>query len=256
MVLAILQARVSSTRLPGKVLKPIQGKPMLARQIERILRCRKIDKLVVATSQDPSDDAVEQLCAELGVACFRGSLNDVLDRFYQAARSIAPDYVVRLTGDCPLAEPELIDGVIEFALVGDYDYASNCLEFSFPDGLDVEVFRFTCLEQAHREARLPSAREHVTPFIWRRPERFRIGAYKSDIDLSYLRWTVDEREDFELVSRIYEALYPTNPHFNRYDILALLEREPQLQTINACYARNTGLRKSLRQDEEFVNRNK
>jgi spore coat polysaccharide biosynthesis protein SpsF len=253
MILAILQARFSSTRLPGKVLKPILGRPMLARHIERLRRCRKIDGLMVATSVDPSDDAIEALCGELDIPCFRGSLPDVLDRYYRAAMAseIEPEHIVRVTGDCPLADPELIDRVIEFHLDGGYDYSCNARDpFTFPDGLDVEVFRAACLERAWREATLPSQREHVTPFVYQHPEWFKIGDFKNTTDLSHLRWTVDEPADFELVRRIYEALYPANPAFTTPDILDYLEVHPELKTLNVGHQRNEGFQKSLEKDRQ------
>lgn len=257
MILAILQARASSSRLPGKVLLPVLGRPMLERQIERIKRSRRIDRLVLATSTDAADDAVAALAEATGIGCFRGSLNDVLDRFYQAARPFAPSYIVRLTGDCPLTDPAVIDGTVGFCLDGGYDYASNALVPTFPDGLDVEVFRFSALDTAWREAVLPSQREHVTLFINQTPGRFRIGNYAhAGADLSLLRWTVDEPEDLELVGRIYEALYPSHPAFSMEDVLALLQREPSLAKINARFQRNEGLQKSLKQDQQFVERPK
>lgn len=252
MILAILQARVSSSRLPGKVLKPLLGVPMLLRQIERLQKSHKINKLLVATSTEPSDDLIVKLCEEHGIACFRGSLNDVLDRFYQAAHEVNPEHIVRLTADCPLTDPALIDDVIDFCLDGDYDYVSNSVEATFPDGLDVEVFRFYCLELAWREAILPSQREHVTPFIHQQPLQFNIGLYKSPIDLSHLRWTVDEPKDFELATKIYEALYPTNPSFSTQDILKLLDEHPELAYLNTSHERNEGLKKSLLADESFL----
>jgi glutamate-1-semialdehyde aminotransferase/spore coat polysaccharide biosynthesis protein SpsF (cytidylyltransferase family) len=252
MILAVLQARCSSSRLPGKVLMPILGRPMFALQLERLGRCRTIDRLVVATSVDPSDDAIERLCLSLGVACFRGSMDDVLDRFYRAASSYAPRHVVRLTGDCPLADPEAIDDLVRAYLAGDHDYASNSLEPTLPDGLDAEVFRFESLEQAAREAVLPSQREHVTLFINRQPGRFRVLSYKSAHDLSHLRWTVDEPADFELVSEIYRSLYPGNPAFTTGDVLALLEERPELKTWNLLHQRNEGLQKSLAKDKELL----
>ena len=248
MILGVLQARVSSTRLPGKVLMPILGEPMLLRQIERVRRATRIGRLLVATSSDPSDDAIEKLCRDNEVSLFRGSLDDVLDRFYRAAIPIAPDHVVRLTGDCPLADPELIDQVISFYLDGGFDYASNVVVPTFPDGLDVEVFRFSCLEQAWKEADLPSQREHVTPFIHRQPGRFRIGSFRGEKDLSGLRWTVDGPEDFELVTEIYASLYPGNRAFTTKDIFDLLGMRPELATLNACYGRNEGMNKSLAED--------
>lgn len=252
MILTLLQARISSSRLPGKVLKPILGEPMLFRQIERIRRARAFDKLLLATSGDSSDDPLAAMCASHGVACFRGSLHDVLDRFYSAARQQMPQHVVRLTGDCPLADPELIDKVIAFHLDGDFDYSSNTLEPTFPDGLDVEVFRFSCLETAWKVATLPSQREHVTPFMHQQPDLFRLGSFKQVKDLSGLRWTVDEPEDFELVKRIYEELYPVRQDFTTSDILALLEKKRTFTAINAGYMRNVGYIASLQQDTDLL----
>ncbi len=250
-VLAVLQARVSSSRLPGKVLLPILGQPMLARQIERLTRCRRFDRLIVATSEDASDDAIEGLCRQLGVISYRGSLDDVLDRFYRAALPYEPDHVVRLTGDCPLVDPALIDALIDFHLEHGYDYSSNCHVPSLPDGLDAEVMRFAALEAAWREARLPSEREHVTPFIRTHPERFRIGLWRHPVDRSRLRWTVDEPEDFEFVSRVYAALYPHDPSFGMQDVLDLLARRPELAAINQGLRRNAGFEKSLEQDSQW-----
>lgn len=251
MMLAILQARVSSTRLPGKVLKPILGHPMIFRQIERIKRATKIDQLIVATSSDVTDDPLAQLCIENNITYFRGSLEDVLDRFYQAAKSYKPDYIVRLTGDCPLTDPKLIDDVISFCEQGDYDYVSNVVEPTYPDGLDAEVFRFPCLEDAWKEGGLPSQREHVTLFIRQHPKRYKIGSYKNRIDLSSLRWTVDEPFDFELVTNIYEALYPLNSGFTTQDILVFLDEHPGMKTHNIHLQRNEGLLKSLREDSLY-----
>ena len=250
-VLAILQARVSSSRLPGKVLMPVLGQPMLFRQIERVNRCKELEQLVVATSVDLSDDPLASECAARGIACSRGSLNDVLDRFIHSALPYQPETIVRLTGDCPLADPALIDEVIRYFHTGDYDYVSNCMPPTFPDGLDVEVMRFACLEQANREAVLPSEREHVTPYLHAHPERLRLGNYISPVDRSGLRWTVDEPEDFEFVRFVYEKLYPMKPDFTTDDILNLLERYPDLRSINSMFERNEGLKKSLQADVEF-----
>lgn len=247
-ILAVLQARLSSSRLPGKVLKPILGEPMLFRQIERIRRTKLIDRLIIASSDDKSDDPLVSLLQERHVECFRGSLDDVLDRFYKAALPYMPEHVVRLTGDCPLADPEVIDAVIRMHLENGYDYSSNALEPTYPDGLDVEVVRFSCLKEAWQEAVLVSQREHVMPFINSRPERYRLGSLRSPVDMSDLRWTVDEQADFDLVSRIYEALYPGNPDFSTGDILELLNRNAELQTLNTGIARNEGFVKSLAKD--------
>lgn len=239
-VLAILQARMSSTRLPGKVLKPILGEPMLARQIERVRRAATIDRLVVATSTDTSDDPLATLCAELGVDYFRGSLDDVLDRFCRAAERHPSEHLVRLTGDCPLADPGVIDAVVRFHIDGGFDYSSNTLHPTFPDGLDVEVMRGSALAQAGREASDPFDREHVTPFLYHHPERFRLGSFERSPELSGVRWTVDYPEDYELVRRIYETLYPAKAEFALDDILGLFEKNPDLAKINAGHQRNEG----------------
>jgi len=253
---AIIQARMGSSRLPGKVLKPILGRPMLELQIERLRRCKRIDQLVVATSVNPEDQAIADLCKSIGVDCFRGDPENVLDRFYRAAKQFNPEHVVRLTGDCPLADPALIDDLVEFYLAGGFDYASNCHEPSLPDGLDAEIFSFTALEQAWKEAELPSHLEHVTPFIRAHSERFKIACYRYHIDLSHLRWTVDEPEDLEFVRRVYESLYPVKPEFVTEDILALLERNPKLVKMNEGFRRNEGAMKSIERDKQFLMRKK
>lgn len=245
MIIAILQARASSRRLPGKVLKPILGKPMLARQIERLGRCRRIDKLVLATSREPSDEPVADVGRMMGVDCYRGSLDDVLDRFYQAARPHGPSHVVRLTGDCPLADWEVVDACVAFGVDGGYDWASNALKPTWPDGLDVECMTFAALETAWKEAKEPLYREHVTPFLHRQPERFKLGSLENAEDLSGLRWTVDEPADFEFVTRIYEALYPGNPAFTSADILTFLAGHPDVVALNATIERNEGYTQAL-----------
>ncbi len=222
-------------------MQTILNRPMLALQVERLLHGTAMDKLVVATSVQPEDDQLETLCTRIGVAVFRGSLDDVLDRYYHAAVEYKPEHVVRLTGDCPLTDPQVNDEVIGCHLDGNYDYTSNTMERTFPDGLDVEVMRFSCLAEAWREAVAPYDREHVTPFIYSRPRRYRIGNYIQSRDLSAYRWTVDESEDFEFVSRVYEALYPGNKDFSTEDILALLQTRPELVALNEKLGCGDGL---------------
>ncbi|OFW06430.1 MAG: spore coat protein [Acidobacteria bacterium RIFCSPLOWO2_02_FULL_68_18] len=254
-VVGILQARLSSSRLPGKVLLPILGEPMLFRHLERLRRSTEMDRVVVATSTDPSDDPLAAACRQRDVPCFRGDLHDVLRRVVDAARPYRPDAVVRLTGDCPLADPALVDDLIRYFRAGSYDYASNCFPPTFPDGLDAEVVRFSSLEEAYREAVLPSHREHVTPFLRAHLERYRIGHISGSVDRSAMRWTVDEPEDFEFVRQVYERLYPTTPEFDTPDILDLLAREPALQAINARFTRNEGSHASRQADAEYLSRN-
>lgn len=247
-ILAILQARASSRRLPGKVLKPMAGAPMLARQIERLQRARTTDMLVLATSDRADDDDVAKIAASTGIPCHRGSLNNVLDRFYSAARPYRPEWVVRLTGDCPLADWDVIDRCVRFAIDGGFDYASNTLVPTWPDGLDVEVCTFAALSDAWREAQTGLETEHVMPFITARPDRFRLGSLENDIDLSALRWTVDEMEDYRFVREVYERLYPQNPAFTTQDVLDLVDRNRDLATMNAGIERNAGLLKPTEPD--------
>ncbi|MDZ4722672.1 MAG: glycosyltransferase family protein [candidate division Zixibacteria bacterium] len=248
MILGILQARYSSTRLPGKVLKPIVGTPMLFHQIERVRRASLLDGLIVATSADSSDDQLTIALHNRGIKCFRGSLDDVLDRFYQAASQSSPAHVVRLTGDCPLSDPDIIHDVIRFHLEGGYDYSSNTIKPTFPDGLDVEIVRFTSLKQGWQKAKLKSEREHVTPYFYNNPDKFKIGSFTQSPDLSQLRWTVDNLQDFELIHEIYSSLYPVNSAFTTQDILSLLDERPELKTINTKSNRNEGYEKSLTED--------
>ena len=222
MILAVLQARMSSTRLPGKVMKPLLGEPMILRQIERLGRAGRVDRLVVATSDDATDDPLAARLRDEGVDVHRGPLNDVLARFAGAVRAFGPAaHVVRLTADCPLTDWRVIDACIDFHLDGKFDYTANDLERTFPHGLDVEVMTTAALGIAAREASAGEEREHVTPFLYRRPERFRLGSLTQAVDQSAERWTVDTQADFDFVKRVYEKLYPTNAAFTTEDVMAL-----------------------------------
>jgi spore coat polysaccharide biosynthesis protein SpsF len=223
LILAILQARMSSTRLPGKVMAPILGEPMIGRQVERLRRCRRIDALAVATSDADDDTPLAVYCESLGLPVYRGSLHDVLDRYRNAALAFGPARgVVRLTADCPLADWTVIDQVIETHLAGGFDHTNNTSpERTFPHGLDAEIMRPEALEIAWREALDPYEREHVTPFIYRRPKRFRLGSVMSPEPAPELRWTVDTPEDLAFVREVYAALYPTDPAFDTAAIKAL-----------------------------------
>jgi len=255
-VLAILQARVSSTRLPGKVLKNILGKPMIMQQIEREMLVASIDKIVVATSTDHSDDILVKVLEQNNISVCRGSLDNVLDRYYKAANLYNPEHIVRITGDCPLVDPDVINKVILEHIEHDADYTTNCLPPSWPDGLDVEVMKMNTLKTVWEESELPSELEHVTPFIRKNPDRFKIHNVMSDIDLSGLRWTVDEKEDFEYVTNIYESLYPINKEFKTKDILNYLKNNPEKSSINLKYTRNEGSKSSLAKDEQYLYRSK
>ncbi|MBC6983664.1 cytidylyltransferase domain-containing protein [Caulobacter sp. 17J80-11] len=222
MILAVLQARTSSTRLPGKVLRPLLGEPMIGRHLERLARCTTLDRLVVATSVDASDDPLAAYCESKGVVVFRGALEDVLGRFGAAvAAQGSVEHVVRLTADCPLADPAVIDACVRLHLERGADYTSNTLERTYPDGLDVEVVTANALAQAVDEATEPFEREHVTPFFYRRPDRFRIVQMTQDRDLADRRWTVDTAEDFAFVEQVYAALFEADPGFGQDAVLAL-----------------------------------
>lgn len=249
MISAILQARMSSTRLPGKVLADIVGKPMLQHILTRLACAQSLNGIVVATTTDLADDAIATFCEHAGVICFRGSNADVLDRYYNAACRLSIRTIVRITADCPLLDPEIIDRTVELFRTEPYDYVSTtCLERTWPDGLDVEVFSIQALEKAWREADWQSEREHVTPFIWKHPERFRLGQLQCDRDLSDLRWTVDDPRDLEFVRTVY-TLLPENPTYLMAEVLAILAANPELRTMNADIECNEGYRKSLMQDK-------
>lgn len=213
---------MSSTRLPGKVMKPLAGRPMIERQLERLRRCETLERLIVATSLDASDDPLAALLGELGVDVHRGSLTDVLDRYVGAVQAFGvTGDVVRLTADCPLADPGVIDACVRRRVALGVDYCSNGRRRTYPHGLDVEAFTLEALLTAGREATDPYDREHVTPFIYRHPERFSIGELSQERNEGHLRWTVDTPEDFAFVERVYAALYPTKPDFTSDDVRAL-----------------------------------
>ena len=233
MILAVIQARMSSTRLPGKVLMPLAGEPMILRQVERIARCRLIDQLVVATSLAASDDPLAEVLAQARIAHFRGPLDDVLARFIGVLDAFGPaDEVVRLTGDCPLADWRLIDAVIERRQDSGADYVSNTLgRRSFPKGLDAEVVKSSVLREAAAEARTPYEHEHVTPFVYARPQRYRLEGLTQDADEGEVRWTVDRADDFAFVSAVYDGLYPADPAFNSDDVRTLVRARPDLLNL-------------------------
>lgn len=219
----IVQARMTSTRLPGKVMKRVLGKPLLEYQLERLQRVKLADEIVIATTTNQTDEPIVELCNSLSVACFRGSEDDVLSRYYGAATAHKADLVVRVTSDCPLIDPQVIDTVIDYCLQNQshYDYVSNSLERTYPRGMDTEVFSFSTLQQAFGEATAQPDREHVTPFIYRQPARYRLGHVIYSEDCSHHRWTVDTPEDFELIQKIIEAIYPRKPNFTLEDCLSL-----------------------------------
>jgi len=241
MALGVLQARMTSSRLPGKVLEPILGEPMIGWQIERLRRSALLDGLVVATSTDPSDDPLVAYLESLDVPVVRGSLDDVLGRFIAVLDAFSPDVVVRLTADCPLASPLVVDRVVSAFLESDADYVSNTLEPSYPDGVDVEVVRASALRWVAANSDDPHEHEHVTLGVYRRPDRFRCLNVAGEVDLSSLRWTVDNADDLAFVREVYGELYPSNPAFDMDDVLELLRLRPSLSRTSADSARNAAL---------------
>lgn len=242
-VVAVVQARMTSSRLPGKVLRPIDGRPMLAYQLERMRRAACLDHIVIATTVNATDDPIVAFCEAQGCDVTRGSESDVLSRYAEAAQRFGAATIVRLTSDCPLIDPSLIDEAVQrfqsFLSVDRCDYLSNMLEPSFPYGMAVEVMTAQALLVAAAQATAPQEREHVTPFIYWRPQRFCLQSFTMSPDLSHHRWTVDTPEDFELISRILQALYPGRPDFTMHDVLGLLGRQPEWVKINAHVAQKT-----------------
>lgn len=232
---------MTSSRLPGKVLEPILGVPMIGRQIERLRRASSLDGLVVATSTDHSDDPLADFVVTLGVPVVRGSLDDVLARFIAVLDEYSPEVVVRLTADCPLASPSVIDRVVGTFASSGADYGSNTLEPTWPDGVDVEVVRSSALRWVAENSDDAHEREHVTLGLYRRPDRFRCINVAGEMDLSDLRWTVDTPEDLAFAREVYAELWPSNPEFDVDDVLALLERRPALSRTSADAARNAAL---------------
>jgi glutamate-1-semialdehyde 2,1-aminomutase/spore coat polysaccharide biosynthesis protein SpsF len=246
MIVAIVQARMSSTRLPGKVLADVAGHPMLWHVVRRLSRSRLLNRVVVATSVGPADDAIAGFCKQQDIACFRGSESDVLDRYYQAARAFSADVVVRITADCPLIDPAIVDKVIQRFLEGGYDYVANVLRYTYPDGLDTEVFSFAALEQAWREATKDSEREHVVPYL--RGKNFRVANVDNDEPSPpNLRWTVDEPADLEFVRRVFTAL-GNDETFGMKEVLNFLSQHAGVQDLNATIATNQGYCRSLYQE--------
>lgn len=232
-VLAILQGRMSSTRLPGKVLMPILGAPMIERQVERLRRCACLDGLVVATSVEDSDTPIVQACETAGIDCVRGPLDNVLGRFAKAVEAFAPDHVVRLTADCPLADWRVIDALVDLHLESGADYSSNALKRTYPVGLDCEAVKADVLLRANAEATTAFEREHVTPFMYQEDGRFNVQHLTQGEDLSFLRWTVDTRGDFAFANAVYEGLYPEKAAFTSEDIIAFLETREDVRNLNA-----------------------
>ncbi len=251
-IIIVVQARMNSTRLPGKVLLPVAGKSLLLRQVERISFATQHDGIVVATTTDVSDNIIAGMCEIEGISVFRGHPFDLLDRHYRVGKLYNADVVVKIPSDCPLIDPKIIDKVITYYKnhYREYDFVSNLHPPTYPDGNDIEVIPIRVLEYAHKNATKQYEREHTTPFIWDNPEIFRIGNCTWETGYNYSmshRWTLDYDEDYHFVREIYRRLYPKNPHFNIYDILTLIDEKPEIADLNRKYAGVNWYGKHLRE---------
>jgi len=233
-IVATIEARMESSRLPGKTLAPILGRPMLEMLIERLQRAQRLDEVVVATTDHPADEAIEQLARKLHVGCFPGSSDDVLDRVLRAGQMYHADLLVEMTGDCPLLDPQVVDEAIAIFLAGNFDYVSNCVQRTYPRGLDTQVYPMKVLAEVDKITQDPADRENVSLYIYEHPQKYRLGRLLAAPKIARpdLRLTVDTQADLDLVRVIYERLYPRNPAFSIFDVVRLLEEEPGLAEIN------------------------
>lgn len=248
MIIAIVQARMGATRLPCKMMLDLCGKPVIERVFERIKPSHFINEIWLAITINPEDDVLVDWAKKNKIKFFRGSSDDVLDRFYQAAAPIQADAIVRITGDCPLHDFQVIDKVIAEYVQGGYDYVSNSHPPTYPDGLDVEVFSFQALKKAWSEAELKSEREHVTPYIWKHPDIFKIKNVVNVVDLSDQRWTLDTKEDWEFLKIIFQEIKIRKEYGHLSDVVAILQEHPEWLKINSQYKRNEGYQKSIKAD--------
>jgi len=250
-IVAVTQARTNSTRLPGKILLKVNGTTLLDLHLSRILLSQTVDKLIVATTVNKEDDAICEIARAKGLMCHRGSENDVLDRFYSAVQAESPDYVVRLTSDCPLIDHTLIDKIVSFTIGKNLDYCSNTLDPSYPDGQDVEVFSYASLTKAWHQAQLTSEREHVTPYIWKNSSYkggnlFLSENFSEGKSFGHLRMTVDEESDFEVIKKLINKLGIHRPWL---EYAEYLDSNSSIRSVNEKITRNEGYTKSINSDK-------
>lgn len=258
MIFAIIQARMGSTRLPGKVMMDLCGSPVIGHVINRLKESKLIDEIIIATSVDSNNKPIIDFCQKNNVNYYVGSEDDVLDRYYKTAvdnKIDDDDIIIRITSDCPLIDPFVVDKVIEEHIFSNNDYTTNVIKCTYPDGLDCEVFNFSILKDAWINANLSSQREHVTLYIRDNPDKFRLGNVENEVDLSDLRWTLDEEEDFIFINEVYKNLYKEGYFFTMDDIVKLIDEKPKLLEINSKFTRNEGLVKSLLEDIDLGSRN-
>jgi spore coat polysaccharide biosynthesis protein SpsF len=251
MNVGIIQARTGSSRLPGKILMKVAGKTLLEHMIERISNSKKLDKIVIATTTKDTDDVIVSIAKKLGIDYFRGSEDDVLDRYYNASKQYDADVVVRLCSDCPILDGNVIDTVLDDYFIGEYDYVSNLVPLprTYPDGLSVEVFSSELLAETQFNAKKPSEREHVTFYMWGQPDKYKIHRTEYGTDLSKYRFNIDYHEDFLLLEKIFEHFYPKNKNFLFEDVVKWLEENPQIFKLNSMIEPNLGWVKSLEEDK-------
>lgn len=249
MFIAVLQARIGSSRLPNKVLLKIKGKTLLELYINRVKQSRLIDKIIIATTTRSEDDEIEKISHKLGIECFRGSENDLLDRHYQCAKEYHADVVVRITPDDPFVDYRVIDRAIQIFKDNQVDFVTNHFEPTYPEGLDVEVYSIHALEKLWKEAKLFSEREHVFPYIQSNQDQFKIVNFTQDKDYSYLRWTIDYECDYKMTKVVYDYLYDKKPIFLQEDILKLLEKHPEISKMNAHIKRKEGVNRTKANDK-------
>ena len=252
-IVAIIQARMGSSRLPGKVLKEVNGIPLLNYQLERVKHSLFIIETVIATSVGEENDVIAEFCLQNQISCFRGSEDDVLCRYYECSKEYKADIVVRLTADCPLIDPRVIDEVVKIYMENDYDFVANTAPpegFTYPEGMDVEVFSFKLLEIAASEAEKPSEREHVTHYFWQNPQLF--STYRVDLkyDLSNYRLTVDYPEDFEVVEEVIYGLLQKDPLFTMHDVIKFLDDNKDLKEKNSSFKPTAGWKSAFQKDKQ------
>lgn len=247
-VVGIIQARCDSTRLKNKVLANIEGKPLIERIYSRVKQVELIDQVVIATTNSAVDNALTDWCIRKKINVFRGSEQNVLERFYECAELYSADIIVRITADDPFKDPIIINHAVDLLIKNNYDYVSNTIKPTFPEGIDVEVFRFNSLKSAFQSARLDSEKEHVTPYIWKNIDKFSLYNFEHNKNISHLRWTIDYPEDLEFARAIYKKLQVKNDMFYMQDVLSVLDKFPKLLDIQKKIIRNEGYLKSIEKE--------
>lgn len=246
----MIQTRTGSTRFPKKTLELIEKKPMIWHVINRVRKIKSVQQIALITTRKNTDKILLKIADDNGIFGFAGDVHDLLNRHYQCALKINADPIIRITSDCPLIDPKLVEKILRFYLNNDYDYVSNIIKPSYPDGLDVEIFSLSALKKAVKNAKLRSEREHVSPYFVKNPDKFKLYNVENKKDLSHLRWTVDQIEDMKLVRKIYSRMRPKTI-FSMNDVLKIINKEPELQNINRQYKRNEGYAKSLKNDRKI-----